>query len=232
MLNFRKIIYLSLFLLIGSHIQGFVAAQESAEMEDSVNDPSQVAAGRREGEVESFVENIGNKIINILVHRHNPMEVRKEKFRKILVHDFDMPTIGKFVISRYWRMMSDQQREDYLRLFIDAVVENYASQFNNYNNEKLIVKNARQTQDGGYIVYSTITRPGKGEPLKVDWKIFKTKRGMKVLDIIVDGVSMSITLRTEYAGAYNEKGGAEGLLAYLREKIAKSTVSADTAFEG
>ena len=75
------------------------------------------------------------------------------------------------------------------------------------------------------MVQSTIIRPAGGPPLKVDWKVFQTKGGLKVLDIIVDGVSMSITLRSEYMGVFQSKGGAtgggiDGLFTYLKEKIA------------
>ena len=160
-----------------------IETSESSEENDGSNE--------RSSELENFVTKIGNEIINILVHRSQPLEARKKAFRTVLSRDFDMSSIGKFVIARYWRGMSEEQQNEYLKLFISAVIENYASQFDNYNNEKLTVTGSRKTDDGGYVVMSKIIRPGKGQPLKVDWKLFKTPRGMKVLDIVVDGVSMS-----------------------------------------
>lgn len=171
------------------------------------------------GETEKFVSELGNKIIQILVRKETPMAQRKENFRQVLHDNFDMGSIGKFVIARYWRALGDKQ-QDYLKLFEDAVVENYASQFDNYQNEKLQVKSSTESQDSGIVVKSIIVRPNKGQPLKVDWKIFKTKRGLKVVDIIVDSVSMSITLRNEYTSVYSERGGADGLLKYLKDKAA------------
>lgn len=168
-------------------------------------------------ETEKFVADLGNKIIQILVRKEMPMSQRKEDFRQVLHENFDMPSIGKFVIARYWRALGDKQQE-YLKLFEDAVVENYASQFDNYQNEKLQVKSSMSSQDSGLVVKSIIVRPNKGQPLKVDWKIFRTKRGLKVVDIIVDSVSMSITLRNEYTSVYSERGGADGLLKYLKDK--------------
>ena len=85
----------------------------------------------------------------------------------------------------------------------------------------MIIKSSRETSDGGIIVKSDIRRPGKGEPLHIDWKVFNTKRGPKVLDVVVNNVSMSITLRNEYAGAIQNRGGIDGFLDYLREKIKK-----------
>jgi phospholipid transport system substrate-binding protein len=198
---------------------GYALENDQAEAVETADSSEEAAVStERSSAIESFVTKIGNEIINILVHRSQPLDSRKAAFRKVLDRDFDMSSIGKFVIARYWRTMSPEQQNEYVRLFISAVVENYASQFDNYNNEKLVVTGSRQTEDGGYIVISTITRPGKGQPLKVEWKLFKTPRGMKVLDIVVDGVSMSITLRSEYSAVFNERGGVDGLLDYLREK--------------
>lgn len=184
------------------------------------NGPEEAKASEsaaRTQETEKFVSELGNKIIQILVHKETPMAQRKENFRQVLYENFDMHSIGKFVIARYWRVLGKKQQE-YLKLFENAVVENYAAQFDNYQNEKLQVKSSTQSQDGGIVVKSIIVRPNKGQPLKVDWKIFNTKRGFKVVDIIVDAVSMSITLRNEYTAVYSERGGADGLLKYLKEK--------------
>lgn len=223
----KRIVFFALALWVSN---GLAAQGEQADtMEESnVADP-QSEVQENSTEVEGFVTKIGNEIINILVHKSQPLDARKKMFRSILDRDFDMPTIGKFVIARYWRGMSDDQQKEYIHLFVSAVVENYASQFDNYNNEKLVVNNARKTEDGGYLVHSSITRPGKGQPLRVDWKIFKTPRGIKVLDVVVDGVSMSITLRSEYSAVFSSRGGVDGLLEYLREKSTEKSKASEAS---
>ena len=49
---------------------------------------------------------------------------------------------------------------------------------------------------------------------------FKTSRGLKVVDVIVENVSMSLTLRNEYSSVISSRGGnMNGLLVYLKDKI-------------
>lgn len=170
---------------------------------------------------EAFIITLGNNVINILVNKDEKLAKRKEQFRSEIQKHFALQSIGRFILARYWRRMNEQQQQDYLKLFEDAVIENYAAQFDNYDNEKLVIKSSRETTDGGIVVKSDIRRPGKGEPLHIDWKVFNTKRGPKVLDVVVNNVSMSITLRNEYASAIQNRGGIEGFLDYLREKIKK-----------
>ncbi len=172
-------------------------------------------------EYKDFVTKIGNDIIKILVNKSAPMEDRKQEFRGVLKSNFDIPSIGKFVLARYWRQATDSQKEEYLRLFEDAIVDNYAAQFDNYNNETLNVDSARESRDGGVIIVSKIIRHDNTPPLQVDWKVFKTQKGLRVLDIVVNGVSMSISQRSEYASVIKSKGGIDGLLQAMRNKEVK-----------
>ncbi len=174
---------------------------------------------------EAFIADLGNKVIQILVNKNEKMAKRKGDFRLEIQKHFALQSIGRFILARYWRRMNEKQQEQYLQLFEDAVIENYAAQFDDYDNEKLIIKSSRETTDGGIVIKSDIRRPGKGEPLHIDWKVFNTKRGLKVLDVIVNNVSMSITLRNEYSSAIQNRGGIEGLLDYLREKIKNDQIN-------
>ncbi|MBL9029585.1 MAG: ABC transporter substrate-binding protein [Caedimonas sp.] len=177
------------------------------------------AEQNEEKQYKQFIADIGNKVIRILVNKSAPLSQRQQEFRQIIRQHFDMPAVGKFVLGRYWRQASSQQQKEYLQLFEDAIVESYSQQFENYNNEKLQVESARPGSGGGMIITSTIIRPAGTPPLQVDWKVYATKKGLRILDVIVNGVSMSITYRTEYGNAYNANGGTiDGLLAAMKSK--------------
>ncbi len=166
----------------------------------------------------NFITSLGNNIIRILVNKKAPLSERKNEFRQILKDYFDIPEIGKFVLARYWKRTTNEQKTEYLNLFENAIVDNYAAQFDDYQNETLEVQSVRESSDQGIMVMSVIKKQAGAPPLKVDWKIFKTKQGLRVYDIIVNGVSMSITQRSEYAGIINKNGGQiEGLLKLMRE---------------
>lgn len=178
-----------------------------------------LAIGQDHEKYKTFIADLGNNVIKSLVNKDEKMPQRKERFRAEIKKHFALKSIGRFVIARYWRHMTEAQQKQYLQLFEDAIIENYASQFDDYDNEKLVIKSTRETTDGGVVVKSDIRHPGKGEPIHISWKVFNTKRGLKVLDVIVNNVSMSITLHNEYAGAIQNRGGIEGFLDYLREKV-------------
>lgn len=174
-----------------------------------------------EDQAKAFVKQVAGDIITILKNKQQPLAQRKEKFRVELRRNFAMGAISVFAAGRFYRTMTEEQKETYRKLFFDAVVENYASQFDDYNNENFSITGALPLGSGGLLVEGKINRPGKGEPINVQWKIYKTKdRGLKVTDIILDNVSMAQTLRNEYANVIVSRG-IEGLLDYLRSKISQ-----------
>ena len=129
----------------------------------------------------AFINELGNDVIQILRNTNKSMTVRKGNFRKEIREHFDLPSIGKFIIARYWRRMNVAQRKEYIALFEDAVIENYASQFGNYKQQVLVITHSRKTQDGGTVISSEIRNPGQGAPLHIKWKVLKHPAALKLL---------------------------------------------------
>ena len=212
-MNFKKFTTIGLSVLLST--TSYLSHAATNETKAMVNT---TAAEANTGEAEKFVADIGNKIIQILVDHNHSLDQRKENFRQVLKDNFNIKAIGRFVLGKYWRQMNNDQQNRYLALFEDTIVESYSEQFDHYDNEKLQIVSAQATNKGSILVKSEILRPQGGESLKVDWQIFKTKSGLRIHDIIVNGVSMSITQRTEYASIIQREGGIDGLLNFMQSK--------------
>lgn len=195
------------------------------------HDDSPTSARANLQSYQEFVKNVGNDIVKILADRGSNLDERRERFRAVLKTNFDIRSIGRFVLARHWRTLNDEQRSRFLNLFENALVENYASQFDNYNNESLEVKGARGSKEGGVIVQTEVIRPQGGKPLNVDWKVFHTKDGSyKILDIVIDGVSLSNTQRSTYAATIqNNNGRIEALLESMEDKNFAKSLNAQSS---
>jgi phospholipid transport system substrate-binding protein len=66
---------------------------------------------------------------------------------------------------------------------------------------------------------SQIIRP-QGPPIEVDWRLVVSDGRYKISDVSIDGVSMALTQRSEFAAIIQRNGGrVAGLLATKREAI-------------
>jgi phospholipid transport system substrate-binding protein len=97
------------------------------------------------------------------------------------------------------------------------LVRFYGQRFAEYHGESLRVIGSRAEPEGA-VVSSEIIRP-RGPPIKVDWRLTTRNGVYKITDVTVDGVSMALTQRSEFAGLIQRNGGQlAGLLANRREE--------------
>ena len=165
-----------------------------------------------------FISDLGQRTVQILAAKA-PENEREAKCRAIFEEGFDIPTISRFVLGGYWRTASEAQRQDFTALFETYVIRAYAVRFNDYGGEQLKVTAARTEDEDNSMVQSVIARPSGAPPIKVDWRVNKTARGFKITDVVVEGVSMAVTQRQEFASVIQRNGGQiDALLKLLREK--------------
>ncbi len=72
------------------------------------------------------------------------------------------------------------------------------------------------------MVYRRRIAPTKDEVYLVGWLVEHKNGQFRVLDIVAEGLSMALTLRSEYASVIKRSGGrVEGLVAQLHAHIEK-----------
>jgi phospholipid transport system substrate-binding protein len=164
-----------------------------------------------------FMNELWSRAVEILGKKVPPPE-RLARFRELFQADFDGPGIAHFVLGRYWRSASPQEQQEFLSLFEDYVVFVYGTRLSSFNGERFKVRGSR-VDDGGVIVATDIISPGGEAPIKVDWRLVTDNGTFKVNDIVVEGISMMVTQRSEFASIIQRHGGqVSGLLALMREK--------------
>ncbi len=165
-----------------------------------------------------FVATLGDEAIRMLVEEGLSHDERIANFRELLIEGFDVPLIGRFVLGVHWRRASPGQRTEYADLFEKFLVQSYAARLGQYGGESLKVKATRAGGQKDTIVSTEILQPGRS-PVKVDWRVRTGAANHKVVDVIVEGISMVITQRDEFSSVIRRSGGnVEGLLAKLRER--------------
>jgi phospholipid transport system substrate-binding protein len=161
-----------------------------------------------------FIDDIVSRAIHALADRSIPVAEREAKVRVLLSEGLDLAMIGKFALGRFWNIASPAQRSDYAKLFHEYVLNTYASRLAAYSGEAVKVTGAQPIAETDAIVLTTIARPN-GPPVSAGWRVRAEGGKFKVVDVVVEGVSMVLTQRQEFASVMQNKG-LDGLLASLR----------------
>jgi len=168
-------------------------------------------------QAKDFVNHVAEEGIAFLSDQRFTHEQRVEEFKTLLSNNFDMRTIARFSLGRYWRGATDTQKAEYLDLFEQNILEVYSQRFTEYRNQVVDVRDARAEGKADVLVTSYITSEDSPD-IKVDWRVRNKDGGYKIIDIMVEGVSMALTQRSDYSSVIQRGGGkVEVLLAHLRK---------------
>lgn len=207
----------SSFLAGPAYSNSYLTSPVNQTVSDNQNIILVATEADRAENAKKFIHTLAETGIGFLEDQSLSDDERKKEFRGVLKDNFDMKTIGRFALGRYWKTSSDSQKEEYLELFEDMVVDVYSRRFSEYNGEGFEVLSARPQGKNDAIVASAIV-PSSGPKISVEWRIREKKDGtLKVIDIMVEGVSMSLTQRSDFASVIQRGGGnIDVLLTHLR----------------
>jgi phospholipid transport system substrate-binding protein len=169
----------------------------------------------------ALIEEVSAEVLTIL---SDPSRGDRQKFDDLVVlleKPIDLDLVARLILGRYWRTTDDGQRQQYLQLFREYALANLASKLHLYQGQSFEVTGAKVVSDQDALVTSRILSDGE-PPLQVDWRLRQRSDGALVtIDLIVEGVSLIVTLRSEFASVI-ERQGFDGLLAELRTRIAQT----------
>lgn len=167
---------------------------------------------------ESFVAEMGNKAFASLGEKNLSQNERKTRFHALLRNAFDMPQIARFTLGRYWRIASNEEKSEFTNLFVRFFAQAYSNRFGDLGGKKFVVTQSRAISASQSLVLSEIIIPGKPS-IKVNWRVRSKGRHYKVVDVVVEGISMSVTQRDEFVSVIRQTGGrVSGLIRALRRK--------------
>lgn len=125
---------------------------------------------------------------------------------------FDFQRMSQWVLGRYWRTATEDQRTRFVKEFRDLLVRTYATALLNYNDQKVefLPSLGKPTQDH-MKVRTQIVQTNGAPNIPIDYSFYKAPEGWRVYDVTIEGIS----LVTNYRATYAEKIRSQGLDALI-----------------
>lgn len=156
-----------------------------------------------------------------IVKAGDPQTVKQSKLENLFKGVVDIPFIGRFVLGRHWNTATPVQQKDYLAAYEPFLMKGYVGRIAKYSGQSYKLGNTKQDADGNSVVTMEIVDPGKPSVF-VDYRLRKQGKDFKVTDIVVEGVSLLTTQRSEFNSVVNSKG-LDGLIDALKKKAAANS---------
>jgi len=166
-----------------------------------------------------FVKATAEKGLTFLSRPNSTEAEKAAEFKTLLNNSFDMDSIAKFSLGRYWNTANPAQQKEYVTLFKKMIVNVYTQRFGDYKGQKFEVKSARPVGNGDVLVMSQIIPTDGGDSIQVDWRVRNKAGTFKIVDVLVAGVSMSVTQRSDFSSVIQRGGGTiDVLINHLKQK--------------
>ena len=172
---------------------------------------------------ERFIDTLSSAALKLATNTSLSSSERRQGIANILNQGFDMPWIARFVLGRNWRLATPEQRSDYLNLFQAIVEHTYSRQFTDYSGQKVSILGHKIGKRKYIFVRSRIYDPKRSNiNINVNWRLIPNGNSFKIIDVVIEGVSMGVTQRNEYASVLQRNGNSiSALIKAMRESLTK-----------
>ena len=150
---------------------------------------------------------------------------------KVIPHiDFEEAT--RLAVGRAWAQASPEQKKQLVTQFRQMLVRVYSNAIQPYEGQTITVAPVRMKPgDTEATVHNTFMRSGGGKPVAFDYSMRKTDQGWKIYDIVVEGVSLVLTYRSEFDSMVKQNG-VDGLIKALAQKNQPAAVGGSAPKSG
>ena len=176
-------------------------------------------AADRLGPPEQFVAELASQVVTTLRDRSVDEAQRLERVDGLTAGAFDLDRTARIALGRYWKTAPDAERRSSQRC--SRTMCSPATAAASTSSPTAPSASPASPRAGerchGRHAWSKVAPT----PIRLDWRLTATESGWRVLDIVVEGVSLLVTFRNEFAAVIERSGGRlAGLLDELRHRVA------------
>jgi phospholipid transport system substrate-binding protein len=164
-----------------------------------------------------------NKILDVLrdpaLKAESAKGTKEEKVLAIINEVFDYTELSKRTLSRNWKKLNPDQREEFKDLFSKLLGGVYIDRIVAYSDEKVVFNKETALSEKKAEVQSEIVTGTKKIP--IFYRMILKNGEWKVYDVLIEGISLVKNYRSQFKEIL-KKQSPEDLLEILRKKVGQA----------
>jgi phospholipid transport system substrate-binding protein len=146
---------------------------------------------------------------------------RQAAMRQVVQDNFDVPYMGRSALGKHWNQASVQQRARFIAAVETSEARVYSERLGKIAGCTMIIGKVRSRPNSVWIVDSRLNQ-SNGQPIKIEWEVHDSGQGLRIADVKVEGVSMSMTMRSDFNSYIQSNAGdVEPLVRALEARAAR-----------
>lgn len=185
------------------------------------------AASAIERDAETVVRRLVDHILQ-LIRSDTGGAGQERRLMAAIESQTDLSLLARMTMGRYWRQATPEQQKTFVDLFRRYLLQSFTSRLRRYAgtdlddvHQRFVIMATRGVGKKDVLVRSRVAPPA-GPPLEVNWRLRPRAGRPVIIDLVVEGVSLLITQRSEF-GAVLERVGVDGLIGELQNRVVRQT---------
>jgi phospholipid transport system substrate-binding protein len=182
--------------------------------------PAAPASGSDGERAIAFIRRSGQELAAIV---HDPTD-KRARLRAYLDRVVDVDGVARFCLGRFWNLATDAQRAAYTSIYHDVLMNAVLARVGSYGGPTMQLTFGHAEMRGDTMQVPTIlAHPGE-PPATVTWVLRMDGPAPRLVDLIVVGTSLRVTVRSDYTAFLNSHGdNIDALIAALRQQVAAAS---------
>ena len=173
----------------------------------AIGGPALAQNSARDAGAEAFVQTKAQRVITVLANKSMSDAQKTQVFHQAVDELADVPRITNFVLGKYARTITPEQRARFTPVF-RAYAENvYQSRIDDYRGEQLKVVGSVVNKPGDVTVKTLISGGQITQPLPVSWRVLGGGQTWKVVDVQFKGIWLAINQQQDFVSTIDNAGG-------------------------
>ena len=166
------------------------------------------------------VQRLGDQVLAVLRDKSLSNDQKRERILQIADQGVDFDTLSRLVLARNWSRFSPAEQVRFVQEFRKHLSVTYGKSVDSYKNETMSIIGDREEARGDFTVKTKILRGGGSDDILVDYRLRQTDGQWKIIDFIVEGVSLVANFRSQFQDLLSSDSPAQ-LIDLIHEKNEK-----------
>ncbi len=162
------------------------------------------------------VRELAERALAVLYDESLSAAQRDELFRGLFLKGFDTRRSARYVLSQGWRKADERQREEFVVLFREELLQLGKSLYSHYQDGTMEIERVRPWAGDKFLVETRVSG-AKTEITDIDFVVSMVEDEPRIVDVRFQGLSVLETYRAEFIQQVF-RGGVEGVLRGLRPR--------------
>ena len=169
-----------------------------------------------------FIQEVVDEAKQVLVAT-NSKEYKTKKLSEMALQTVDIKGVAYYSLGNYRKELNEEQMKEYLVLFEKYFLKSFTSRLTDYSDPKIDVLTTDVLNPKYTIVKSILLATDKKPAVNIEWRVYTKNPDKPVIrDLIIEGLSLAITQKEEFASVIETNNGdVTKLFITLKEFVAK-----------